>query len=129
MNEEQMMVREFHKTFDLPVSDHPITLSKSAALRRVTVMLEELSEIATALGEGDMEKIIDGLCDLQYFAYGTAVEMGIDLEPCFREVHRSNMTKEGGYKNELGKWVKPDTYEEPKLLPIINSQMRRRTHG
>src|SRR2546429_6004229 len=36
--------------------------------------------------------------DLLYVVYGTAVSYGIDMNPVFREVHRSNMSKVGGYK-------------------------------
>lgn len=32
---------------------------------------------------------------MAYLVYGTALEFGIDLNPCFREVHRSNMSKLG----------------------------------
>ena len=50
------------------------------------------------------------MADLLYVVYGTAVSYGIDMDPVFREVHRSNMSKVGGYKRDDGKWVKPATY-------------------
>ncbi|MCA9474890.1 MAG: hypothetical protein KC563_03635, partial [Nitrospira sp.] len=54
--------------------------------------------------------------------YGTAVSLGIDMEPVFKEVHRSNMSKVGGYKREDGKWVKPPTYSPASLDEIIKNQ-------
>ena len=47
---------------------------------------------------------------------------GIDIEPVFREVHRSNMTKVGGYKREDGKWVKPDTYSPARIDEVLAAQ-------
>jgi predicted HAD superfamily Cof-like phosphohydrolase len=54
--------------------------------------------------------------------YGAAVSYGIDMEPVFNEVHRSNMSKVGGHKREDGKWVKPATYSKACLEPIIQLQ-------
>ena len=47
------------------------------------------------------------------------------MEPVFREVHRSNLSKVGGHKRDDGKWVKPDTYSPAQLAPILSSQMTR----
>ena len=44
------------------------------------------------------------------------------MEPVFREVHRSNMSKVGGYKREDGKWVKPATYSPAVIEPILAEQ-------
>ena len=44
------------------------------------------------------------------------------MEPVFKEVHRSNMSKVGGYKREDGKWVKPPTYSPASLNNILESQ-------
>jgi predicted HAD superfamily Cof-like phosphohydrolase len=44
------------------------------------------------------------------------------MEPVFQEVHRSNMSKVGGYKREDGKWVKPPTYSPASLDKILEGQ-------
>ena len=44
------------------------------------------------------------------------------MEPVFQEVHRSNVSKVGGYKREDGKWVKPPTYSPACLAPILDAQ-------
>ena len=66
--------------------------------------------------------IAQEIADLLYVVYGTAVSFGIDMEPVFREVHRSNMSKVGGYKREDGKWVKPATYSPAAITPILAEQ-------
>ena len=57
-----------------------------------------------------------------YVVYGTAISYGIDMEPVFKEVQRSNMSKVGGYKREDGKWVKPPTYSPADIAPILALQ-------
>jgi predicted HAD superfamily Cof-like phosphohydrolase len=44
------------------------------------------------------------------------------MEPVFKEVHRSNMSKVGGYKREDGKWVKPSTYSPASLDHLLEAQ-------
>ncbi len=123
MNKEQSMVTEFHKAFDIPVETKPSTLGSAARERRLHLMTEELLELYDAMRADDLAAIADGIADLLYVVYGTAVEAGIDIEPIFAEVHRSNMTKIGGHKNEIGKWVKPDSYSPALLEPIIKDQL------
>jgi predicted HAD superfamily Cof-like phosphohydrolase len=85
------------------------------------------SSIVPNLDKPDMINMIDGLCDILYVAYGAACAMGIDLEPFFKEVHESNMTKldpNGGFakKREDGKGLKPEGFKPPDLRPILHGQ-------
>lgn len=122
MNSEQKKVLEFHKTFSLPIAKKPTTITKEAAKRRFYLLAEEVLELDKALLDNDIVEIADAIADVLYVAYGTAVECGIDIQPIFNEVHKSNMTKIGGTFNEFGKLVKPSTYTPPNLLPIIKLQ-------
>ena len=68
-------------------------------------------------------ELADGCADLKVVTVGTEIACGIDGEPCFREVMRSNMTKfEGGSMREDGKVLKGPNYEPPNLPPILKSQ-------
>lgn len=68
--------------------------------------------------------ISDGLADSLYVILGTAIACGIDLEPIFNEVHRSNMSKFiDGWKDQDGKWIKGPSYSSANLRPIIESQI------
>jgi predicted HAD superfamily Cof-like phosphohydrolase len=122
MNSEQKMVREFHSIFGIPMADRPTVLSEEAKSRRFHLMAEELLELSDAFDAKDIVAIADGIADLLYVTYGTAAECGLDMEPIFAEVHRSNMTKVGGYKSHIGKWIKPPNYSKPNLKPIIDRQ-------
>src|SRR4051812_4699043 len=96
MNKEQQMVLEFHKKFGCTIGEAPNTLSESEQDLRLSLIEEELEELTEALIEGDLIGTADGLGDLLYVIYGCAIACGIDLEPVFAEIHRSNMTKTGG---------------------------------
>lgn len=118
MNKMQRQVREFHIDMDLWYKDFPWMLDIEAKKRRIALIAEELAELKSALLVNDMIETVDALADLLYVVFGTAVELGVDIEPFFDEVHRSNMTKGGGHKREDGKLVKPDTYEPANLRKV-----------
>ena len=84
---------------------------------------EEFDELKESMATGNLASVAKEMADLLYVVYGTAVSYGIDMEPVFQEVHRSNLSKVGGHKRDDGKWVKPDTYSPAELAPILASQM------
>ena len=51
-----------------------------------------------------MIEIADALTDLLYVVYGMGAHMGIELDYCFDEVHRSNMSKLGEDKPIYRRW-------------------------
>jgi predicted HAD superfamily Cof-like phosphohydrolase len=63
------------------------------------------------------------LCDTLYVVYGTAIEMGLDLEPYFQEVHRSNLAKFDGTTQPRGdgKWPKPEGWMPPDINGILHT--------
>ena len=122
MTDEQSMVEEFHRKFDIRVSDRPTIPDETTRALRVRLIQEEFDELREALGNKDLVSVAKEIADLLYVVYGTAVSYGIDMEPVFQEVHRSNLSKVGGYKRADGKWVKPPTYSPACLEPIVNRQ-------
>jgi predicted HAD superfamily Cof-like phosphohydrolase len=95
MTKEQQQVREFHRLFGATVNDRPKDPGYDDAFLRNGLMKEELQEFTDAAFNEfvDLNEIADALADLLYVLLGTAVTYGIDLEPVFQEVHRSNMSK------------------------------------
>ncbi|RMH32276.1 MAG: hypothetical protein D6690_14045 [Nitrospirae bacterium] len=128
MNEAQRMVQEFHRRFAIAVADRPIIPDAQTAALRIRLIQEEFDELKAALETKDLPGIAKELADLLYVVYGTAVSYGIDMEPVFEEVHRSNMSKVGGYKREDGKWIKPPTYSPANIPPLLLQQSSKQTN-
>lgn len=126
MYEAQQMVFEFHKEFDIHIAYTPTVPDEKTKDLRVRLIKEEFDELQEAFEEKDLPNIAKELADLLYVVYGTAVSYGIDMEPVFQEVQRSNMSKVGGYKREDGKWVKPATYSPADIRPILERQANGR---
>jgi predicted HAD superfamily Cof-like phosphohydrolase len=122
MSDAQSMVEAFHRAFDILVHPSPTVVDERTRELRIKLIQEEFEELKEALAQGDLESISKEMADLLYVVYGTAVSYGIDMDPVFREVHRSNMSKVGGYKREDGKWVKPTTYSPACIEPILAEQ-------
>ena len=90
---------------------------------RIDLIEEELDELKEAIVDQDIVEIADALTDILYVVYGAGHAFGIDLDKCYAEVHRSNMTKldEDGKPlfREDGKVMKSSSYEPPNLSKII----------
>ena len=84
---------------------------------------EELDEFEQALKERNLKEVADSLTDILYVTYGAGHAFGIDLDKCFDEVQRSNMSKldENGKPiyNQDGKVMKGPRYFEPNLKKFI----------
>lgn len=118
----QAMVEAFHRMFEILVHRAPTVVDEGTRALRERLIQEEFDELKEAMAKNDLPAIAKEMADLLYVVYGTAVSYGIDMDPVFREVHRSNMSKVGGYKREDGKWVKPVTYSPAAIAPILAEQ-------
>ncbi|HKT33810.1 MAG TPA: MazG nucleotide pyrophosphohydrolase domain-containing protein [Nitrospira sp.] len=125
----QSMVERFHRLFDIFVQQTPGPIDEQTRVLRERLIQEEFEELKEAMGTRNLPAIAKELADLLYVVYGTAVSYGIAMDPVFREVHRSNMSKIGGYKREDGKWVKPPTYSPAEIERILTDQRARRERG
>lgn len=105
----------------------PDTYTKELRCNLIKEELEELWMASFPGGRPDIPKVADAIGDLLYVALGTAVSWGINIEPVFDEIHRSNMTKFiDGHKSHTGKWIKGLSYTPPNLDEIIAKQMENR---
>lgn len=89
------MVTEFHAKFGLQYLGGARMLEGELKEFRQKFMQEELNEWAEAHEEGDLEKALDALIDLQYVLLGTAYLQGLGgvFSEAFDLVHRANMAK------------------------------------
>lgn len=117
------LVGEFMETFGQNVYDNPTFPSKKVQKMRVKLIREELKELVEAINENDIVEVADALTDILYVTYGAGHAFGIDLDACFQEVQRSNMTKLGAdgkpVYREDGKVVKGPNYSEPDLQKVL----------
>ncbi len=123
MNEMQRSVKEFHEKYDaIPLPNEPTMPTHEIRLLRTRLIIEETAEFVEAASRGDMVEMVDALCDLLYVTFGTALFLGIDVEPVFQEVQRSNMTKDGGGQDCAGKICKGPSFEPPNVLGCLQDQ-------
>tara|TARA_Y200000002_G_scaffold316816_1_gene275272 strand:+ start:84 stop:425 length:342 start_codon:yes stop_codon:yes gene_type:complete len=97
--------------------------SEKIADLRYSLIKEELDEFNQALKDRDLKEIADALTDILYVTYGAGHAFGIDLDKCFEEVQRSNMSKLGEdgkpIYNEKGKVMKGPKYFQPDLSKFV----------
>jgi predicted HAD superfamily Cof-like phosphohydrolase len=143
----QEMVREFHAAF-LPEQTRDAVGIPSDDLVRLRVKLpfEEAFEllrasfapthkndadelwvhvrrlIRTAKVQVNLIEVADAFADLAYVVEGGNLAYGIDSRSVLAEVHRSNMSKIGGHRDENGKWIKPPTYSKADVAMVLKKQ-------
>ncbi|MBS1682951.1 MAG: nucleoside triphosphate pyrophosphohydrolase family protein [Bacteroidetes bacterium] len=89
------LVSDFHRTFKHPVLTEPTIPSEARCKLRVSLIAEELEELAEAIHDKNIVEIADALCDIQYVLSGAILEFGLGdkFKALFEEVQRSNMSK------------------------------------
>jgi phosphoribosyl-ATP pyrophosphohydrolase len=119
MSPEQQMVGEFHARVLGRPDPQTLTLEGFPGELRCALIEEEAREFRTAVQANDPVEMVDALCDLLYVVYGAACQLGVDLEPFFREVHRTNMEKRNGSRRADGKWMKPPDWQPPRIAAML----------
>ena len=112
-------VKTFMKTYGQEVKTKSEFPDKKIVKLRLDLIKEELDELTNAIKNNDIVEVADALTDILYVTYGAGHSFGIDLDKCFEEVQRSNMSKldEDGKPifNENGKVMKGPNYFQPNL--------------
>lgn len=125
-------VQQFHKVFQKKVADTPVDLTErilpeeiyEEIVLRMKLIKEEYDEVMYELENAtSIEKIAKELSDLLYVVYGCADVLGIPIDDCFAEVHRSNMSKLDKDGNPIfredGKILKSELYSPADLSSIL----------
>ena len=116
-------VKTFMQTFGQEVKIKAEFPEEKIVKLRYHLIEEELSELQNAINTKDLKEIADALTDILYVTYGAGHAYGIDLDKCFKEVQKSNMSKLGEdgkpIYNEKGKVMKGSKYFEPNLRQFI----------
>ena len=113
----------FMKTFGQEVKTMPSLSSEKINKLRISLINEELEEFKEAIKNNDLKEVADALTDILYVTYGAGHAFGINLDKCFDEVQRSNMSKLGEdgkpIYNEFGKVMKGPKYFKPDLSKFL----------
>ena|SRR5687768_628761 len=117
------MVREFHEAFGVVNPDKPGFPDDEVRDLRLRLIDEEFIELWNAERSEDLVGVADALTDMAYVIYGMALQYGIDLDACFKEVHASNMSKLGAdgkpiYREDM-KILKGPNYFKPNLEQFV----------
>ena len=117
-------VGEFMKAFGQEVKSLPNLSSEKINNLRINLIDEELNELKEAIKKKNLIEVADALTDILYVTYGAGHAFGIDLDKCFMEVQKSNMSKLGSdgkpIYNEHGKVMKGPNYFKPDLSKFVN---------
>tara|TARA_B100000780_G_scaffold261406_1_gene213827 strand:+ start:17 stop:388 length:372 start_codon:yes stop_codon:yes gene_type:complete len=116
-------VKKFMQTFGQEVKDKTEFPNEKTVQLRCDLIKEELEELNQAIKDKDMKEVADALTDILYVTYGAGHAFGVDLDKCFDEVQRSNMSKLGADNkpiyNENGKVMKGPNYFKPNLKKFL----------
>ena len=99
----------FMKTFNQDVKNSSSLSTDKINTLRISLINEELEELKQAISEKNLTEVADALTDILYVTYGAGHAFGINLDNCFEEVQKSNMSK-------LGKDGKPIFYASGKVM-------------
>jgi predicted HAD superfamily Cof-like phosphohydrolase len=116
-------VKNFHEKFDLYCGKEPHIPIESEKNFRISLIKEEIQETLKALSEDNLVEIADGIADSIYVLLGCAIAYGINVHPVWKEVQKSNMSKEMGHKREDGKVIKTDKFIPPNIKRVIEKQI------
>tara|TARA_Y100000816_G_scaffold265340_1_gene225110 strand:- start:80 stop:451 length:372 start_codon:yes stop_codon:yes gene_type:complete len=116
-------VRLFMTTFGQEVKNKASLSSENINNLRINLIEEELNEFKEAVKKKDLKEAADALTDILYVTYGAGHAFGINLDKCFEEVQKSNMSKLGDdgkpIYDEKGKVMKGPKYFKPDLKKYL----------
>ena len=116
-------VKKFMETFGQMVRTKPQFPDEKTMQLRFDLITEELNELEQAMKTKNLKEIADALTDILYVTYGAGYAYGINLDRCFKEVQRANMSKLGKdgkpIYNEKGKVMKGPNYSGPNLKQFV----------
>ena len=117
-------VKTFMNTYGQDVKEKAEFPENKIVQLRIDLIEEELNELKEAIKNNDIVEVADALTDILYVTYGAGHSFGVNLDECFDEVQRSNMSKLGEdgkpIYNENGKVMKGPNYFAPNLKKIVN---------
>lgn len=150
--DEQNDVHEFHLAMGVPVEEKPVVPTWEVRRLRARLVTEEFGEFIAGMAgldpqtskrvvvflqgyvngilnraiadgrETSLPEVADSIADLKYVLEGTNLSFGIDGGDVWDEVHRANMRKLDGPRDEHGKIQKPPGWTPPDIEGVLRKQ-------
>lgn len=110
------------------VAESPMAIDGQSKRLAISLIKEECKELITAIENDDLCEIADGGCDLIWVVLECLLRHGIDPEPCWEEVARTNLAKlvDGKIirREGDGKILKPEGWKPPNMMGVLIDQER-----
>ena len=148
VRERHLLVREFHKWGDEPINDAPELPDTKQAKLRIRFLMEELLELASALGiavhlpivgnpgpfagdvtirkleflsegEASIVKAVDALRDLEYQLYGTELVLGTHEASDDTFLEVHRSNMEKERVDSSEKAIKPNGWKPPQIAAVL----------
>jgi predicted HAD superfamily Cof-like phosphohydrolase len=143
----QQDIAELMKLYDQEVREFPSIPDRVTLLLRARLIFEEAMEFVEAAGcsvplldkgigpyvvidetsAPNLVEMADAIGDTLVVTYGAANALGIQVEPVWDEIQRSNLSKvwpDGAiHKREDGKVIKPSTYSPAAIDGVLAQQV------
>lgn len=124
LSHAQNDVHDFHVALEVPHGKGLRPEIRRPELR-AELIREEAKETVEAIEDGDVALAIDGMIDTIYVCLGTFVEWGLDVQPFWDEIQKTNLAKAGGKTREDGKKLKPEGWEPPRIKELFDDQVNQ----
>jgi len=125
-NWQKDVEKQMIEVYECPVRTSPtIDIPEEELSLRYDLILEEMCETLDALLAEDIVAVADGIVDSITVLLGTASALGIDIQPIWDEVAKTNMAKKGGPLRDDGKRLKPPGWLEPAIAALIEEQIKK----
>ena len=118
INAAQLDVAKFHHAGGQLVHSTPTVPPPDVGRLRQRLIREECDEVCTALDEGNLVQIADGIADAVYVLLGTAVSCGIDMAPVWQAVQQANMAKFPVCKDCAGSGYPPEADSMGHMIDV-----------
>jgi predicted HAD superfamily Cof-like phosphohydrolase len=119
----QQDILELTQLYGQVVNTSPQIPDKATHQFRRDLIEEEVNkELLPALDTDNLEEIADGIVDSIVVLLGTAIAYGIDIQPLWDIIHKSNMAKTDGGRREDGKVLKPEGWKPPDIARELRRQ-------
>ncbi len=119
-----LKVKYFMKSFQQKIKTKAGFPSKKVVDLRLSLISEEFNELKEAVNDKNIIEVADALTDILYVTYGAGHAFGINLDKCFEEVQRSNLSKLDKKGKPIydkqGKVLKGPNYIKPDLKKFLN---------